>query len=201
MTASRRPCAAALLAGLTVLAALVFSSSVGHAQSPEVDRTVEVPSDWSLIPSGLGVGDSFRLLFLSSTKRNGESTDIADYNGFVQGRAAVGHADIRDHSSRFRAVACTSSPSSTPHVPNFPLVTGPMIPHHPSVQRCSASRPKLIVVSSKSARAWSVIQQPVPHGPHHDLLLRGNAQLYLNGVDGVSDGNHLDFPCLRNRNV
>ncbi len=47
----------------------------------------------------------------------------------------------------------------------------------------------------------SVIQQPVPRSPDHDLLLRRNTQLHLNGVDGVSDGGHLDFPCLRNRNV
>ena len=47
----------------------------------------------------------------------------------------------------------------------------------------------------------SIIQQPVLRGPHHDLLLRGNVQLDLNGVDGVSDGDHLDFPCIRNRNV
>ena len=48
---------------------------------------------------------------------------------------------------------------------------------------------------------WSVIQQPVPHGPDHDLLLRAETQLYLNGVDGVSDGNRLDSPFLRNRGV
>ena len=46
-----------------------------------------------------------------------------------------------------------------------------------------------------------VIQQPVPHRPHHDLLLRVKTQLHLNGVDGVSDGNRLDFPSLRNRGV
>ena len=49
--------------------------------------------------------------------------------------------------------------------------------------------------------AWSVIQQPVLHGPDHDLLLRAQTQLHLNGVDGVSDGNQLDFPCLGNRGV
>ena len=49
--------------------------------------------------------------------------------------------------------------------------------------------------------AWSVIQQPVPHGPDHDLLLRAKTQLHLNGVDGVSYGNHLNFPCLGNRGV
>ena len=46
-----------------------------------------------------------------------------------------------------------------------------------------------------------VIQQPVLRSPHHDLLLRVDAQLDLNGVDGVSDGDHLDSHCRRNRNV
>ena len=32
--------------------------------------TNTVPADWSLIPTGLSTGDKFRLLFLSSTKRN-----------------------------------------------------------------------------------------------------------------------------------
>ena len=39
---------------------------------------VTVPSDWSLKPTGLAVGARFRLLFLSSTKRDGSSSDIAD---------------------------------------------------------------------------------------------------------------------------
>ena len=68
-----------------------------------------MPEDWSLLPSGLSAGDTFRLLFLSSTKRNGSSTDIADYNTFVQGRAAAGHADIQAYSSGFTAVGCTSA--------------------------------------------------------------------------------------------
>ena len=69
----------------------------------------EVPADWSLKPTALTVGDKFRLLFLSSTKRDDSSTDIADYNTFVQGRAAAGHADIRTYSAGFRAVGCTSA--------------------------------------------------------------------------------------------
>ena len=68
----------------------------------------EVPATWSLIPTGLTAGDQFRLLFLSSTKRNASSTDIADYNTFIQGRAAAGHADIRAYSTGFRAVGCTA---------------------------------------------------------------------------------------------
>ena len=69
---------------------------------------VTVPSDWSLTPTGLAVGDQFRLLFLSSTKRDGSSSDIADYHAFIQTRAAAGHADIRTYSTGFRALGCTS---------------------------------------------------------------------------------------------
>ena len=67
-----------------------------------------VPADWSLTPTGLTARATFRLLFLSSTKRDGSSTVIADYNAFVLGRAAAGHADIRAYSAGFRAVGCTA---------------------------------------------------------------------------------------------
>ena len=70
--------------------------------------TKTVPADWSLIPTGLSTGDKFRLLFLSSTKRIASSTDIADYNTFIQTRAAAGHTDIQDYSADFRAVGCTA---------------------------------------------------------------------------------------------
>ena len=97
-----------LLAGLAALAALLVATEV-QAQSVEPDPPLEIPVDWALRPSGLEAGDRFRLLFLSSTGRNAESTDIAVYNSFVQARAAAGHADIQAYSSQFRAVACTSA--------------------------------------------------------------------------------------------
>ena len=68
---------------------------------------VEVPDSWTLAPAGLGAGDAFRLLFLSSTKRDATLSDIADYNTFVGNRAAAGHAAIQPHSSLFRVVGCT----------------------------------------------------------------------------------------------
>ena len=68
-----------------------------------------VPNNWSLIPTGLSTGDKFRLIFLSSTKRDGSSTDIATYNTFVQTRAAAGHTDIQAYSDGFRVVGCTGS--------------------------------------------------------------------------------------------
>ena len=66
-----------------------------------------VPSSWSLKPAGLSTGE-FRLIFLSSTKHNAESSNIGTYNTFVQNRAAAGHADIRDYSSAFKVVGCTA---------------------------------------------------------------------------------------------
>ena len=74
----------------------------------EADTATEVPSNWSLTPPGLAVGDQFRLLFLSSTKTDATSTDIADYNTFIKDLAAAGHADIRYYSAGFRAVGCTA---------------------------------------------------------------------------------------------
>ena len=59
---------------------------------------ITVPNNWSLKPSGLGVGDEFRLIFLSSTKRNASSDSIGAYNTFVQGRAEAGHDDIQAFS-------------------------------------------------------------------------------------------------------
>ena len=55
----------------------------------------EVPLNWSLVPTGLNTGDQFRLIFLSSTKRDATSTAIDDYNTFVQTLAAAGHTDIQ----------------------------------------------------------------------------------------------------------
>ena len=71
--------------------------------------TNEVLASWSLTPAGLAVGDQFRLIFLSSTKRNALSTDIEDYNTFVQDLAAAGHADIRAYSGGFGVIGCTAA--------------------------------------------------------------------------------------------
>ena len=68
----------------------------------------QVPANWALTPEGLDVGDEFRLLFLTSTKRDATSSDIDDYNSFVQTAAAAGHTGIRDHSQDFYAVASTA---------------------------------------------------------------------------------------------
>ena len=68
-----------------------------------------MPDYWSLKPSGLGVGDGFRLIFLSSTKRNASSDSIGAYNTWIQGRAAAGHTDVRPYSDGFTVVGCTAN--------------------------------------------------------------------------------------------
>ncbi len=41
-------------------------------------------------------GGTFRLLFVTSTQRDAQSADIADYNAFVQTSAKAGHSAITD---------------------------------------------------------------------------------------------------------
>ena len=82
-----------------------YTVTVTRAPAPLAVNTV--PSSWSLKPAGLNAGE-FRLIFLSSTKHNAESSNIGTYNTFVQNRAAAGHADIREYSSAFKVVGCTA---------------------------------------------------------------------------------------------
>ena len=95
----------------TVSVKVTASDGNGGSVSDTFDITViiSVPADWSLKPAAVAAGDQFRLLFLSSTKRNASSTDIADYNTFIQTRAAAGHTDIQDYSAGFRVVGCTAA--------------------------------------------------------------------------------------------
>ncbi len=69
-----------------------------------------VSSNWDLKPSSLSVGDSFRLLFVTSTARNASATDIATYNTFVQDRAKAGHSAISDScGNQFKVLGSTSA--------------------------------------------------------------------------------------------
>ena len=82
--------------------------------TPTPPGEVMVPNGWSLIPTGLGAGDKFRLLFLSSnTDRNATSYDIADYNSFIKTLATNGHSAIQSYSDGFRAVGCTPDSDAT----------------------------------------------------------------------------------------
>ena len=72
-----------------------------------------VPADWSLIPSGLGVGDDFRLLFVTSTRRTAEDTGIGAYNAAVRGDVSShGHTGVQGYSAGFNVLGCTQSISA-----------------------------------------------------------------------------------------
>ena len=80
-----------------------------HDGVTPVAPVAPVAPNWTLKPAGLAHGDQFRIIFLSSTTRDALSTAIADYNTFVQGRAAAGHAAIQPYSSGFKVVGCTQA--------------------------------------------------------------------------------------------
>ncbi len=60
----------------------------------------------SLIPTGLGVDDTFQLVFVSSTTRDATSDDIADYNDHVQ-NAANATIDLSGYT--WKAIASTQT--------------------------------------------------------------------------------------------
>ena len=69
---------------------------------------IEVPSNWSLTPSGIAVGREFRLLFRTSTGRDATSSDITVYDAFVRGVLAdTGHADIKPYAGFFKVFGST----------------------------------------------------------------------------------------------
>ena len=87
------------------------TSTVTHTiLDDDTPTEISVAPDWPLTPSGLSGGDSFRLLFVTSTTRNASATDIATYNSFVQTAAKAGHSGISDDvGDGFAAVASTSA--------------------------------------------------------------------------------------------
>ena len=66
-----------------------------------------VPHDWSLRPEGVPIGGMFRLLFVTSTTRDGWGNGISAYDEHVQDALAAdaAHDDIQDYSTRFKALA------------------------------------------------------------------------------------------------
>ena len=78
-----------------------------NAPAEEMAETT-VPADWSLIPGGLGPGDSFRLIFIGTSNTNASSSDIDVYNTFVQDLVeASGHEAIKALSGTFRMLGST----------------------------------------------------------------------------------------------
>ncbi|MDE0651294.1 MAG: hypothetical protein OXI12_13260, partial [Gammaproteobacteria bacterium] len=108
----RRGLGAALLSFplLAVLPTGAEAQTAVECTTANADGSYNVPEDWALKPSGLAVGTKFRLLFVTSTRRDATATDIATYNTFVQTRAKAGHSAISDSCGNlFKVVASTSA--------------------------------------------------------------------------------------------
>ena len=86
-----------------------YSPSIRPAVQQAVGEAIVVPRSWSLVPDDVGFGQSFRLVFVTADTRDAMSTDIADYNAFVQAEAASGHAAIRPYAFHVRVLGSTET--------------------------------------------------------------------------------------------
>ncbi len=86
------------------------------------EGAITVPADWPLLPDGLNEGDEFRLIFMTSQKRDATSSDIADYDTFVQNSAggSSAHTAIKSHASRFKVVGSTREVDARDHTGTDP---------------------------------------------------------------------------------
>ena len=102
--------------GDTVITVTVTSSNGDVVRTYTITVTrpagIGVPHDWDLRPPGVATGKTFRLLIVTSDRRNGESGDVDDYNDHVQDAVASGHSAIQDYSSGFRALVGTKGGAS-----------------------------------------------------------------------------------------
>ncbi len=99
----------AVLLGLPLLAGLASEAAAQTTPMANADGSYTVPQNWALKPSAVNAGGRFRLMFRTTTVRNSVSANIADYNTFVQNRAAAGQMAIRPYSSAFRVLGSTAT--------------------------------------------------------------------------------------------
>ena len=79
--------------------------------TPQNVAPTSIPHTWTLLPSDLGEGDSFRLLFVTSGTRDATSSSISDYNTFVQNAANANGVDavLKGFRTQFNALGCTET--------------------------------------------------------------------------------------------
>ena len=95
------------------LLTLVGTPSAGIGQTLSV---TEVPSNWSLNPTGLTTGDQFRLLLVSKNPMVATSTDISDYDNHLQNNIRDrGHGFIRAYSGNFKVLGSTATTNGRTH--------------------------------------------------------------------------------------
>ena len=79
-------------------------------------RVNPVRESWPLKPEGLGPGSRFRLLVVTTNRRNGKDKNIRKYNEWVSTQIdALGHEAIRPFAGQFRALASATSADSGGH--------------------------------------------------------------------------------------
>ena len=78
-------------------------TAVNCAAVTATGQECTVPADWPLIPEGISGGDSFRLMFVTSTSTPATSKAIATYNAFVQNHAEKNRF-LKSFASTFRAL-------------------------------------------------------------------------------------------------
>ena len=84
-----------------------FSQPVSAAPNQQTVyriHTQMVPNNWSMIPSGLGVGDSFRLLFVTDGTTAATSNVVSGYNRIVETEANKNTEFKGDMTLLFRAL-------------------------------------------------------------------------------------------------
>ena len=99
--------------------AVVARASGEAASVTATPAATGVAHDWDLRPPGIATGETFRLLIVTSDRRNGESGGVDDYNDHVQDAVDDdGHEAIQDYSAEFRALVGTrdgASPRDNTH--------------------------------------------------------------------------------------
>ena len=119
-----------LLLAASLLTLVPLSGGAGAQSTPvqNADGSYTVPEDWALIPSGVGPGGTFRLMFMTTSQRNAIPSDIGVYDTFVRNAAAGGHAAIRGYGSLFRVVGSTGSVHARDHLGMNPGSDGAGVP-------------------------------------------------------------------------
>ena len=94
-----------------------YAYGASQSESPvsttpaQADAVIDVPWHWQLAPEGLrATGGQFRLIFLTDTGLAPDSTDIGDYNDFVQEQARASELEaLGAYHSGFRVVGSTAA--------------------------------------------------------------------------------------------
>ncbi|MCY3786474.1 MAG: hypothetical protein OXG47_07090, partial [bacterium] len=71
---------------------------------------IEVPRDWALRPTAVSPAAKFRLLFVSTATRNAQSSNIEEYNDWLQRLIVTkGHSSIKPYAGLVKVLGSTNS--------------------------------------------------------------------------------------------